>query len=80
MTHGSGMNIFVTDKSRIDVSSIVSRLNSWRATNFYHRWPEWAYRDIRPTIFIEEMLTEENGAMAVDWKFYTFDGRTEFLQ
>jgi len=80
MNHGSRMNIFVTDKSRISVSPIMSRLDSWRATNFYHHWLEWAYRDIRPTIFIEEMLTEQTGAMAVDWKFYTFDGRAEFLQ
>ena len=80
MNHGSGMNIFVADKSRINLGSVVSRLDRWRATNFYHNWLEWAYRDIRPTIFIEEMLTEETGAMAVDWKFFTFDGRAEFLQ
>ena len=80
MNHGCGMNIFVTDKSRISVSSITSRLDSWRATNFYHVCLEWAYRDIQPRIFIEEMLTEESGAMAADWKFYTFDGRAEFLQ
>jgi teichuronopeptide biosynthesis TupA-like protein len=80
MNHGSGMNIFVTDKSRTNVSRIAFYLHRWRATNYYHRWLEWAYRDIRPTIFIEEMLTEETGAMAIDWKFYTFDGRAEFLQ
>jgi TupA-like ATPgrasp len=80
MNHGSGMNIFVVDKARVDLNSIALRLKTWLATNFYHRWLEWAYRDIRPAILIEEMLTEETGAMAVDWKFYTFDGRAEFLQ
>jgi hypothetical protein len=80
MNHGSRMNIFVADKSRINVSSIMSRLDSWRATNFYHHWLEWAYRDIRPTIFIEEMLTEETGALAANWKFFTFDGRAEFVR
>jgi hypothetical protein len=76
MNHGSGMNVFVVDKSRINVSSIVARLDRWRAANYYRVAMEWAYRDIRPMIFIEEMLGEE---FAVDWKFLTFDGRAEFL-
>ena len=79
MNHGCRMNIFVVDKSRINVSAIASQLDRWRATNHYHYRLEWAYRDIRPAILIEEMLTEENGAMPFDWKFYTFDGRAEFL-
>jgi hypothetical protein len=79
MNHGSGMNIFVPDKSRINMSSIEAQVNRWRATNFYRFHLEWAYRDIRPTIFIEEMLTEDNGIMALDWKFSSFDGRAEFL-
>ena len=80
MNHGTGMNIFVTNKSAINVSVIASQLHRWRTMNFYHRWLEWAYRDIRPTIFIEEMLTEESGAPAVNWKFFTFDGRAEFVR
>jgi len=78
--HGSGMNIFVVDKSRIDLRSIASRLEMWLATNFYDACREWAYRDIRPRIFIEEMLYDDDDGMAVDWKFFTFDGRAEFLQ
>ena len=80
MNHGSGMNIFVADKSRINTGAIASQLLRWRATSFYHRWLEWAYRDIRPTIFIEEMLTEETGAEVANWKFFTFDGRAQFVR
>jgi hypothetical protein len=80
MNHGSGMNLFVTDKSRINVNGIAAYLDRWGATNFYHRWLEWAYRDIRPTIFIEEMLTEETGALAANWRFFTFDGRVELVR
>ena len=78
-THGSGTNIFVSNKSEIDVISISSRLDAWLARNHYYLLLEWAYRDIRPTLIVEEMLTEPDGAMALDWKFYTFDGRAEFL-
>ena len=78
--HGSGMNIFVPNKSKIDVCAISSRLDTWLTVNFHSYFLEWCYRDIRPAIFIEEMLTEDDGAMAIDWKFFTFDGRAEFLQ
>jgi TupA-like ATPgrasp len=78
--HGSGMYILVLDKSGVDVSAAAAQLDAWLAMNFYDQFLEWAYRDIRPAILIEEMLTDESGAMAVDWKFYTFDGRAEFLQ
>ena len=79
MNHGYGMNIFITDKSLINVSVIAPWIEKWRALNFYYCWGEWAYRDIQPAILIEEMLTEENSGMPADWKIYTFDGRAEFL-
>jgi len=78
--HGSGMYILVLDKSGIDASAIASQLDAWLALNFYDRFKEWAYRDIPPAILIEEMLTEDSGALAANWKFFTFDGRAEFLR
>jgi hypothetical protein len=78
-THGCGTNVFVSNKSEINVADVSSRLDAWLARNHYHLLLEWAYRDIPPTLIVEEMLTEPDGAMAADWKFYTFDGRAEFL-
>jgi hypothetical protein len=78
--HGNAMNIFVPDKTEIDVGQVSARLDAWLAINLYDYSKEWCYRDIEPAILVEEMLTEADGAMAIDWKFFTFDGRTEFLQ
>jgi hypothetical protein len=79
-THGTAMNIFVRDKSAIDVPTVSARLETWLAQNLYHCYREWAYRDIPPAILIEEMLIEDSGALAANWKFFTFDGRAEFLR
>jgi hypothetical protein len=81
MNHGCGMNIFVRDKYQIITyrSWLESQMNRWRATNWYGSALEWAYRDIRPAVFVEEMLTEPDGTMAFDWKFWVFGGRVEFL-
>jgi hypothetical protein len=77
--HGAGMNIFVPDKSRIDLAWIASRFATWLGRNYYSFWREWAYRDIRPQILIEELLLGERSQAAIDWKFYVFDGRAEFF-
>jgi len=78
--HGHDMNVLVLDKSEIDVIQVSSRLDQWLATNFYDFTREWCYRDIRAALFAEEMLIEPDGAtLALDWKFYTFDGRAELL-
>jgi hypothetical protein len=83
MNHGCGMNIFVTDFvtdiPRSWVNRIESILNRWRATNLYEYELEWAYLDIRPAIFVEEMLREPDGTIALDWKFWVFDGRVEYV-
>jgi hypothetical protein len=78
--HGNATNIFVPDKSEIEASAVSSCLDAWLAINFYRYGMEWCYRDIAPKIFIEEMLTENDDTMAADWKFFTYDGRAEFLQ
>ena len=77
--HGSGMHILVLDGSRIDVGKVSSQLDEWLRIKFHTRFGEWCYRDIEPVILIEELLTDITGALASDWKFYTFDGRAEFL-
>ena len=78
--HGNDINVFVTDKTKLDVAAVSSRLDSWLATNLYDHTQEWCYRDVRPAILVEEMLTEGDGRLATDWKFFTYDGRAEFLQ
>ncbi len=78
--HGCGMNIAVFDKSVVDVGKLVPYFEKWLRTNHYDTFREWAYRDIRPAIFCEELLTDSGGITATDWKFHTFDGRAEFLQ
>jgi hypothetical protein len=78
--HGNNMNVFVLDKAEADTAEISRRLDGWLATNLYDYTQEWCYRDIEPTILVEELLTESDGVMAVDWKFFTYDGRAEFLQ
>ncbi len=78
--HGSGMNVGVLDKSTVNLSDLVPRFETWLRVNYYDAYREWAYRDIQPAIFSEEMLIDGAGIVATDWQVHTFDGRVEFLQ
>jgi hypothetical protein len=78
--HGCGMNIAVLDKFAANVGKFVPHFEKWLRTNYYEALREWAYRDIRPAIFSEELLTDSAGITSTDWQFHTFDGRVEFLQ
>lgn len=79
--HGCGSNIIVTNKTQLDKERTIKKLRKWLSTNFCedkYLGTEWGYKNIKPTLIIEEFL-EENGKTPVDYKFYCFSGRVEFL-
>jgi hypothetical protein len=78
--HGCKWNIFVPDKEQIDRAAVTRRLSSWLDTNYYRHTREWAYRNIPPLVFAEEMLDGENGRAPFDWKFFCFLGKPLYVQ
>jgi len=78
--HGNAMNVLVADKTKVDVAQVSRRLDAWLATNPYDYSQEWCYRNIRPAILVEELLTDKDRVTPIDWKFFTYDGRAQFVQ
>ncbi|MCP4371491.1 MAG: glycosyltransferase [Deltaproteobacteria bacterium] len=79
--HGCGFNIIVKDKSQLDREKIKRRLKKWIDTNYCKDTClgiAWGYKNIKPHIIIESFL-KENEKAPVDFKFYCFAGRVEFL-
>jgi hypothetical protein len=79
--HGCGFNILVSDKSELNQTTAKRQLRKWLKTNFCQDkglGSEWGYKNIKPAIIVEAFL-EENGQPPVDYKFYCFSGRVEFL-
>ena len=77
-SHGSHMTRLISNKSQVDRTEIESQADRWLSTNYYDNFREWCYRDIRPALLIEEMLSD-NGKVPPDWKFFTFDGRAKYV-
>lgn len=79
--HGSGMNIIVNDKSKLDKKNAVSKLDKWMKTDFSTRnGCELHYHDIVRKIFVEEFKAEEGKSDITDYKVWCFNGSPKFIQ
>ena len=79
--HGCGYNIIVKDKTQLDRTQTRRQLKKWLGENFCHAkclGTAWAYKNIKPKIMIEAFLND-NGKTPLDYKFFCFSGRAEFL-
>lgn len=78
-THGSGMNIIVKDKKKIDKIKIRLMLNAWMHQDNYWNGREWVYKGMPRHIIAERYLEDETGELR-DYKFYCFNGEPVFMQ
>jgi hypothetical protein len=80
-THGCGYNIILNGKSQCDRAAAQSRLQRWLLENFCtdkYIGAEWGYRNVRPVIIVEQFIGEPD-KVPVDYKFYCFSGRAEYV-
>jgi hypothetical protein len=78
--HGSGWNIICMDKSELDWPAAVDKMDRWLRMNFHRIGREWAYCSVPRRIVCEELITDENGNLPNDYKFFCFDGVPRFIQ
>lgn len=78
--HGSGWNVIVRDKDKMDLEGIRAKFEKWLALNYaFISGFELHYRDIVPKIIAEEYIGDIDKNPA-DYKFHCFDGKPEYLQ
>jgi len=80
-THGCANNIFVRGSAEVDPGRIKLQLAKWLKFNYCEEFllgVEWGYKHIKPAIIVEEFL-DQDGKVPLDYKFYCFSGRVEFL-
>lgn len=80
--HGSGTNLLVRDKSRLNIDEVKKQLNSWLRLKFGQETVEFHYLDIKPLIIAEELLEEHNNQYSdtlVDYKIWCFNGEPHYI-
>jgi TupA-like ATPgrasp len=80
VTSSWGQNIFCRDKSTLDIESTRRQLAAWMLRSGYWAGREWAYKDIKPRIVCERLLTGEDGGVPADYKFFCFGGQPRLVQ
>lgn len=76
--NGSGRNIIVKDKSKLDIPSTIKQLNEWMEQNYAYLALEVQYKDIVPKILCEEYL-EGLAETVYDYNIYCFHGEPEYI-
>ena len=79
--HGSGMNIIVKDKNKLNKEQIKTKLIKWLNTDYtFSLGYELHYKNIPHKILIEEYKENIGNSDLTDYKFYCFNGKPEFCQ
>lgn len=89
--HGCGYNIICTPqnvqvddkvytKSEIGNDKIVTLCNRWLNSVYGLGSGEWLYRAIKPVIFVEKLVRDEDGNIPKDFRFHCFHGKVHMIQ
>jgi hypothetical protein len=78
-THGSRLNLFVTDRAAFDRRAAERRLGRWLRRRHHRRYGEAWYGSVPPRIVAEPWLGPP-GELADDYKVHVFCGRAHFVQ
>lgn len=78
-THDSGGLVIVRDKSKFDKEKARKKINKSLKRNYYHHGREWPYKNVKPRIIAEKYMEDMSSRELVDYKFYCFNGKPEFL-
>lgn len=78
-SHGSGWNLIVKDKSKVNWFWWKKIMRSWMKQNLYWFGREWNYATQKPSIVIEKYLEDDSGELR-DYKIICTNGQPRFFQ
>jgi len=78
-SHGCGFNIICKDKKKIDRNETIKKLNKWKRKKYGYSTAETHYTHVKPTIFCEEFIQNEDGSFPNDYKIYCFHGEPKLV-
>lgn len=78
-THGSGYNIIVEDKSKLNWGKAKKQLQKFLNKDYSKVNGEAIYNSVKPRILAEEFLTQSEGDYIIDYKFFCFNGEAKYV-
>ncbi len=78
--HGSKMHLIVKNNEKTSNAELIQICRDWLKFNYGFYQYEWAYRNIKRKIIVEQLLQEEDGSLPVDYKLYCFHGNCKYIR
>lgn len=78
--HSSGKNYIHAADTPLDIKKIKKILNIKFKQNYFKHGGEWPYKNVKKKILVEEYIEIKNKDGIIDYKFYCFNGKPEYIQ
>lgn len=78
--HDSSKGVVVKDHKDIDIASIRKRMEHFLGQNYYLQNREYPYKNVPRRIIAERFLVNGSDSELMDYKFFCFNGRAEYVQ
>ncbi len=80
-THASGDVLLLPRGLDRDIHEVRAIADEWlRKPPYRLRHHEWAYRQLKPRLIVEQYLVGDDGGPAADYKFVVINGRARMVQ
>ncbi|MFL0352526.1 ATP-grasp fold amidoligase family protein [Xanthomarina sp. GH4-25] len=78
--HDSSGGSIILDKEKTNWTIVRNKLYKSLHINYYTKYKEWQYKNIKPRIIVEKLLQHEDGSIPFDYKMHYFNGELVFIQ
>lgn len=78
-THGSGYNIIVEDKSKLNIKQTKKKLNHFLSQNYYNKFQEAIYKNVKPRIVAEKYISKIDDNSVVEYKIFCYNGEPKYI-
>lgn len=78
-THDSGGLVICRNKKEFNIRDAKKRIEKSLKNNYFYNCREWPYRNVKPRIIAEEYMQDGDNYSLIDYKFYCFNGKIEYL-
>ncbi len=78
--HDSSGGLIVRNKSKINWVKARREFRNKLKNNYYYGLGEWQYKNIKPCLIAEKLLSDVNGNIPPDFKLFCFNGRVKLIQ
>lgn len=78
--HDSSKGVVIRDHTHVDVPSLKKRMEHYQRQNYYSKNREYPYKNVPRRIIAEKYLVNGTDKELMDYKFFCFNGRAEYVQ